>query len=99
MSIQVSLTAKLAGDKDGSFLDVVIHNHLPCVTLFALVPRFIDLSLNQAVPIDEIVAILSGRDSERLRFSASSDAIPPGKTEVTLFCPVRLKLSKVMLVC
>ncbi|KAJ7940762.1 trafficking protein particle complex subunit 10 [Mycena leptocephala] len=70
MSIQVSLTAKLAGDKDGSFLDVVIHNHLPC-----------------AVPIDEIVAILSGRDSERLRFSASSDAIPPGKTEVTLFCP------------
>ncbi|KAF8212360.1 trafficking protein particle complex subunit 10 [Mycena galopus ATCC 62051] len=61
---------KLASDKDGSFLDVVIHNHLPC-----------------AIPIDEIVAILSGRDSERLRFAVSSDPIPPGKTEATLFCP------------
>ncbi|KAJ7156089.1 trafficking protein particle complex subunit 10 [Mycena crocata] len=70
MSIQVSGTAKPAGNKDGSFLDVVIHNHLPC-----------------AVPIDEIVAILSGRDSERLRFSAHSTAIPPGKTDATLFCP------------
>ncbi|KAJ6455695.1 trafficking protein particle complex subunit 10 [Mycena sanguinolenta] len=70
ISIRVSSTAKLAGDKDGSFLDVVIHNHLPC-----------------AVPIDEIVAILSGRDSERLRFAARSDPIPPGKTEATLFCP------------
>ncbi|KAJ7273596.1 trafficking protein particle complex subunit 10 [Mycena haematopus] len=70
ISIRVSPTAKLAGDKDGSFLDVVIHNHLPCV-----------------VPIDELVAILSGRDSERLRFAARSDNIPPGKTEATLFCP------------
>ncbi|KAF7338390.1 hypothetical protein MVEN_02064700 [Mycena venus] len=70
ISIRVSTTAKLAGDKDGSFLSVVIHNHLPC-----------------AVPIDEIVAILSGRDSERLRFAAHSDPIPPGKTEATLFCP------------
>ncbi|KAJ7751971.1 trafficking protein particle complex subunit 10 [Mycena metata] len=70
MSMQVSSAAKLAGDKDGSFLDVVVHNHLPC-----------------ALPIDGIVAILSGRDSERLRFAAPSDTIPPGKTEVTLFCP------------
>ncbi|KAJ6547447.1 trafficking protein particle complex subunit 10 [Mycena capillaripes] len=70
VSIQVSPTAKLVGDKDGSFLDVIIHNHLPCT-----------------VPIDEIVAILSGRDSERLRFAAHSEAIPPGKTEATLFCP------------
>ncbi|KAJ7905373.1 trafficking protein particle complex subunit 10 [Mycena olivaceomarginata] len=70
ISIRVSSTAKLAGDKDGSFLDVVIHNHLPCT-----------------VPIDEIIAILSGRDSERLRFAAHSDPIPPGKTAATLFCP------------
>ncbi|KAJ7740726.1 trafficking protein particle complex subunit 10 [Mycena maculata] len=70
MSIHVSPTAKPAGDKDGSFLDVVIHNHLPC-----------------AIPIDGIVATLSGRESERLKFTAHSDAIPPGKTEATLFCP------------
>ncbi|KAJ7452540.1 hypothetical protein B0H11DRAFT_2245998 [Mycena galericulata] len=70
MSIHVSSTAKPAGDKDGSFLDVVIHNHLPC-----------------AIPIDGIVATLSGREAERLRFAAPSDSIPPGKTEATLFCP------------
>ncbi|KAJ7285957.1 trafficking protein particle complex subunit 10 [Mycena rebaudengoi] len=71
MSIQVASNAKPAGDKDGSFLDVTIHNRLPCT-----------------VPIDEIVATLSGRDSERLRFASSSGPIPPGKTEATLFCPI-----------
>ncbi|KAJ6630673.1 trafficking protein particle complex subunit 10 [Mycena sp. CBHHK59/15] len=70
ISIQVSPNAKPAGDKDGSFLDVIIHNHLPC-----------------ALPIDEIVATVSGRDSERLRFASHSGPIPPGKTETTLFCP------------
>ncbi|KAJ7470648.1 trafficking protein particle complex subunit 10 [Mycena latifolia] len=70
MTMQVSPTAKPAGDKDGSFLDVIIHNHLPC-----------------AVPIDGIAAILSGRDLERLRFTTHCEAIPPGKTEATLFCP------------
>ncbi|KAJ7098036.1 trafficking protein particle complex subunit 10 [Mycena belliarum] len=70
ISIQVSPTAKPAGDTDGSFLDVIIHNHLPCI-----------------VPIDGIAATLSGRDSERLKFTAHCDAISPGKTEAVLFCP------------
>ncbi|KAK7014963.1 trafficking protein particle complex subunit 10 [Favolaschia claudopus] len=70
ISIKVASAAKLAGDKDGSFLDVVIHNNLPCV-----------------VPIDEVVALLVGRDSERLRFSAHIDGVTPGKTQATLFCP------------
>ncbi|KAJ7063184.1 trafficking protein particle complex subunit 10 [Mycena amicta] len=70
MSIRADATAKSAGDKDGSFLNVLIHNRLPC-----------------DIPLDEVVAILSGRDSERLRFSTPVDSIPPGKSEVTLFCP------------
>ncbi|KAF7304837.1 hypothetical protein MKEN_01197800 [Mycena kentingensis (nom. inval.)] len=70
LSIQVEPTAKPAGNKDGSYLDIVITNRLPC-----------------AIPIDQIVTVLAGRDSERLRFSASIESLPPGKTDMTLFCP------------
>jgi hypothetical protein len=32
LTITVSAEARLAGDKDGAFLDVVVHNRLPCVS-------------------------------------------------------------------
>lgn len=31
MSIRVSSDAKIADNEDGSFLDVTVQNHLPCV--------------------------------------------------------------------
>jgi hypothetical protein len=36
MSILVSNDARMAGTEDGSFLDVTIYNHLPCVSVTLL---------------------------------------------------------------
>ncbi|KAF7322882.1 hypothetical protein HMN09_00067600 [Mycena chlorophos] len=70
LSIRAESSARSAGDKDGSFLNVVVNNRLPC-----------------PLPLDKIVAILAGRDSERLNFSATVESVASGKTEITLFCP------------
>ncbi|TFK72158.1 hypothetical protein BDN72DRAFT_836546 [Pluteus cervinus] len=40
-----------------------------------------------SLPIDSISVQISGRDAERFKFTASKDALEPGKNEVTLFCP------------
>ncbi|CAK5277454.1 unnamed protein product, partial [Mycena citricolor] len=70
LSIQISPTAKSAGDKDGSFLVATVDNHLPC-----------------DIPCDEVIAILVGRDSQKLRFAAPCQTLPSGKSELVLFCP------------
>jgi hypothetical protein len=41
------------------------------------------------LPADEVSVVLLGRDSERLKFVSSIQALPPGKTPLTMFCPVR----------
>ncbi|PCH38130.1 hypothetical protein WOLCODRAFT_64398 [Wolfiporia cocos MD-104 SS10] len=64
-------TARLAGTHDGSLLDVVVHNRLPCdlptdeVTLIFVGPEAYQLVFS----------------------SESLTAIPPGKTTITVFCP------------
>jgi hypothetical protein len=46
-------------------------------------------SLPCALPTNEIILNLSGRDSERLRFSAQVTSLEPGSSTFKLFCPVR----------
>ena len=43
----------------------------------------------KAFPTDEIFLTLSGRDSERLRFSTQVTSLGPGSSTFKLFCPVR----------
>jgi hypothetical protein len=45
--------------------------------------------------VDEISITLRGRDSERLKFIAKVDKLPPGQSTITLSCPVRLTISTV----
>ncbi|KAF5391403.1 hypothetical protein D9757_001971 [Collybiopsis confluens] len=40
------------------------------------------------IPIDEVSVLLAGRDSERFKFTAVSESLPPGKTKLKLFCPI-----------
>ena len=41
------------------------------------------------LPADEVNVVLLGRDSERLTFASSKQGLPPGKTPLTMFYPVR----------
>ena len=42
----------------------------------------------QELPVDEVEVQLSGRDSNKVVFSAKVSGIVPGNNELTLFCPV-----------
>ncbi|KAF8162886.1 trafficking protein particle complex subunit 10 [Crassisporium funariophilum] len=71
VTVRVSGSARLAETRDGSYVDVSIINHLPCV-----------------LPADEIHIVLTGRDSDKFRYSSPiSQGCPPGKSDLSLFCP------------
>ncbi|KAG2367519.1 trafficking protein particle complex subunit 10 [Suillus spraguei] len=53
----------------------------------ALVDATVSNHLPCDVFVDEINITLRGRDSERLKFIAKVDKLPPGQSIVTLFCP------------
>ncbi|RXW22699.1 hypothetical protein EST38_g3139 [Candolleomyces aberdarensis] len=71
ISLRTENTAKLAEDRDGSYLNVTVRNYLPC-----------------DFPADDIIIYLQGRESDKQRFSATVEKLAPGKTQLTLFCPV-----------
>ncbi|KAG1768331.1 trafficking protein particle complex subunit 10 [Suillus occidentalis] len=51
----------------------------------------VDVTVSNHLPcdvfVDEINITLRGRDSERLKFVAKVDKLPPGRSTVTLYCP------------
>ncbi|KAG2157362.1 trafficking protein particle complex subunit 10 [Suillus clintonianus] len=53
----------------------------------ALVDATISNHLPCDIFVDEISITLRGRDSERLKFTAKVDKLPPGQSTVTLSCP------------
>jgi hypothetical protein len=87
MSIRVSSNAQIAESEDGSYLDVTIENHLPCVSNFHLVFNKY-LVMLQDLPVDQVTVVLAGRDKERLSFSASTQRLLAGLTSLRLFCAV-----------
>ena len=90
MSIKVSEHAKLAETRDGSYLDVVVTNNLPCVRFFSLLELLSDHSSGLSNRRDQ-------RDSywARLRkvsiCSPSTVRMSTGKVDiyVILHCKVR----------
>lgn len=89
MSIRVSTHAKISDNEDGSFLNVTIQNHLPCVSFKhsfrGQIPTFL-----QELPVDQVTVVLAGPAKERLRFSADIERIAIGQTSLTLFCAVSM---------
>ncbi|KAG0705896.1 trafficking protein particle complex subunit 10 [Suillus ampliporus] len=53
----------------------------------ALVDATISNHLPCDVMVDEVSVTMCGRDSERLKFIAKMDKLPPGQSTVTLSCP------------
>jgi hypothetical protein len=96
MSICVSSDAKIAEAEDGSFLDVTVRNHLPCVSTFALIFTT-SLVVSQELPIDQVSVVLTGRDKERLSFSASAERLALGLTSLRLFCAVGVLMHSLLL--
>ncbi|KAG1756516.1 trafficking protein particle complex subunit 10 [Suillus paluster] len=52
---------------------------------------FVDAIISNRLPcdvlVDEVSVTMGGRDSERLKFIAKVDTLPPGQSTVTLSCP------------
>jgi hypothetical protein len=88
VSIQVSTDARIAETEDGYYLDAIVLNRLPCVSVPAL-KLLCFLIPHQMLPADEVSVVLLGRDSERSQFVLAIQGLAPGKTPLTMFCPVR----------
>ncbi|KAF8638821.1 hypothetical protein AX17_001879 [Amanita inopinata Kibby_2008] len=71
LSIKPASRVNLAKSMDGLYLEVTVHNRLPC-----------------SMPADEVIVSASGRECESLRFSTEIRELAPGKSIITLFCPV-----------
>lgn len=89
LKVQVSSDASLDESRDGSYVEVTVHNHLPCVSLFVFVLPHRNISI-QPIPISEVSILLAGRDLERFRFTSVNESLAPGKSKLKLFCPVRI---------
>ncbi|TFK43010.1 trafficking protein particle complex subunit 10 [Crucibulum laeve] len=72
---------------DGSYIDVTVQNRLPCVGTFMYSSPFLAHIILQLLPADQVNVTLAGRDSDKLRFISPIEGLPPGKTDLTLFCP------------
>jgi trafficking protein particle complex subunit 10 len=96
IAMRVSSDAKIAEAEDGSFLDVTVQNHLPCVSTFKNIFTT-SLVVSQELPIDHITVVLAGRDKERLNFSASAERLAQGPTPLRLFCAVSVLMYSPML--
>jgi len=98
LSIRVlDTTVVPAGDEDGYFLRVSVHNSLPCVSAYPVFEG--DLSHDHRThakpfPASEINVGLSGGESDKLRFSIGASAIAPGISTFRLFCPVCCPLGR-----
>ncbi|KAF8810122.1 hypothetical protein BYT27DRAFT_7135471 [Phlegmacium glaucopus] len=69
--VQISPDARLAETRDGTYLDVTISNHLPCVF----------------PADDIIVTVAGRDSTKFTYSSPIPDGCPPGKLKLTLFCP------------
>jgi hypothetical protein len=96
IAIRVSSDAEIAEVEDGSFLDVTVQNHLPCVSTFKIISTT-SLVVPQELPIDQVTVVLAGRDKERLNFSASAERLAQGLTPLRLFCAVSVLMHSPML--
>lgn len=75
-------------ERDGATLRVNIRNALPCVGhAYSVCCIFADIYL-KSIAVDEVNVTLSGRDGERLTFTAGARQLTPGSNSVTLFCSV-----------
>jgi hypothetical protein len=89
-SIHPDNKAKLAGDRDGSYLGVIVRNYLPCVRQLITFGTRVDLTSVKDFEVGEVTVDLHGRDGEKHRFTTPVDTLQPGKNRLTLFCPVRV---------
>jgi hypothetical protein len=91
VSIDISTDARIAETEDGCYLNATALNRLPCVSSQesqnVLTFRSFLISC-QMLPVDEVSVFLLGRDSERSKFISLTHGLPPGKTSLTMFCPV-----------
>jgi trafficking protein particle complex subunit 10 len=81
-------TTQLAQTQDGSFLNVVVQNHLPCVCHTAVAAFIVGLIFAQQVSIDSIRVVLVGTESERMVFSGAETSLTPGSNVVEVSCTV-----------
>lgn len=83
-------SGRIAVNQDGCFLDVIVENLLPCVcyssTFFC---AHLYSQLEKDLSIDEFILALTGRNYERVKFSAAKVTAKPGRSSLTLFCSVR----------
>lgn len=86
--VQLSPNARLAETRDGSYVDITISNYLPCVSIYASMTYFSNIFWKM-FPADNIIVIVAGPGSTKFTYSSPiPNGCPPGKSGLTLFCPV-----------
>jgi hypothetical protein len=88
ISISVAGDAKTCDSEDGSFLEITLQNRLPCVSDHCHTPLCNQANKLQALPVNRVSVILTGRDAEQIIYTTAAQQLDPGKTTLTLFCPV-----------
>lgn len=79
-----------AADEDGVTVALTIKSLLPCVCRIRSQLVHDADSAQQTIKVDEVRLKFTTSDGEQIWFTAGSQSLPNGETEVVLFCPVRL---------
>jgi hypothetical protein len=83
-----SSSARLAGDQDGSFVDIVLKNLLPCVCFYLYSRRPAIDNLPQEVKLDRLSMEVAGQEDDSFNYATSNVSINPGVNTIKLSCMV-----------